>query len=64
MIRIQVEAHVGAITNLEAAKQAGYEVAIQSREARPGYPIHPAIVKYHRVLRETITPLPTLGVEG
>jgi len=26
--------------------------------------IHPAIVKYHRVLRETITPLPTLGVEG
>lgn len=40
MIRIQVEAHVGAITNLEAAKQAGYEVAIQSREARPGYPIH------------------------
>lgn len=40
MIRIQVEARVGAITNLEAAKQAGYEVAIQSREARPGYPIH------------------------
>lgn len=40
MIRLQVEAHVGAITNLEAAKQAGYEVAIQSREARPGYPIH------------------------
>ena len=40
MIRIQVEAHVGAITNLEAAKQAGYEVVIQSREARPGYPIH------------------------
>ena len=39
MIRIQVEAHVGAITNLEAAKQAGYEVAIQSRKARPGYPI-------------------------
>ena len=33
MIRIQVEAHVGAITNLEAAKQAGYEVTIQSREA-------------------------------
>lgn len=30
MIRIQVEAHVGAIINLEAAKQAGYEVAIQS----------------------------------
>ena len=39
MIRIQVEAHVGAITNLEAVKQAGYEVAIQSRKARPGYPI-------------------------
>lgn len=40
MIRLQVEAHVGAITNPEAAKQAGYEVAIQSRKARPGYPIH------------------------
>lgn len=39
MIRIQVEAHVGAITNLEAVKQAGYEVAIQSRKTRPGYPI-------------------------
>lgn len=26
--------------------------------------IHPAITKYHRPLRETITPLPTLGVEG
>lgn len=39
MIRIQVEAHVGAITNPKAVKQAGYEVAIQSRKARPGYPI-------------------------
>lgn len=39
MIRLQVEAHVGAVTNPEAAKQAGYEVAIQSRKARPGYPI-------------------------
>lgn len=37
MIRIQVEAHVGAVTNPEAVKQAGYEVAIQSRKARPGY---------------------------
>lgn len=26
--------------------------------------IHPAITKYHRPLRETVTPLPTLGVEG
>ena len=39
MIRLQVEAHVGAVTNPEAVKQAGYEVAIQSRKARPGYPI-------------------------
>lgn len=39
MIRLQVEAHVGAIVNPEAVKQAGYEVAIQSRKARPGYPI-------------------------
>ena len=38
MIRLQVEAHVGAVTNPEAVKQAGYEVAIQSRKARPGYP--------------------------
>lgn len=33
MIRLQVEAHVGAIVNPEAVKQAGYEVAIQSRKA-------------------------------
>lgn len=39
MIRLQVEAHVGAIVNPEAVKQAGYEVAVQSRKARPGYPI-------------------------
>ena len=26
--------------------------------------IHPAITKYHRTLRETITAQPTLGVEG
>ena len=39
MLRLQVEAHVGAVTNPEAVKQAGYTVAIQSRKARPGYPI-------------------------
>lgn len=38
MIRIQVEAHVGAITNPEAAREAGYAVAIVAREDRPGYP--------------------------
>lgn len=37
-IRIQVEAHVGAITNPEAAREAGYAVAIVAREDRPGYP--------------------------
>ena len=30
MLRLQVEAHVGAVTNPEAVKQAGYTVAIQS----------------------------------
>lgn len=34
MIRLQVEAHVGAVTNPEVVKQAGYAVAIQSRKAR------------------------------
>lgn len=28
MIRLQVEAHVGAVTNPEAAREAGYAVAI------------------------------------
>lgn len=40
MIRVQVEAHIGAIVNPEAAKKAGFQLAIQAREARPGYPIH------------------------
>lgn len=48
MLRLQVEAHVGAVTNPEAVKQAGYTVAIQShhhthhppsnREVSPGTP--------------------------
>lgn len=40
MIRLQVEAFIGAFIKPEAAKQAGYELAIESRKARPGYPIH------------------------
>lgn len=31
MIRLQVEAHVGAVTNPEAAREAGYAVAIVAR---------------------------------
>lgn len=32
MIRLQVEAHVGAVTNPEAAREAGYAVAIVARK--------------------------------
>lgn len=39
MIRVQVEVHIGSVTNWEAANQAGQNVAFQARKDRTDQPI-------------------------